>query len=275
MKLDATTAMIDLHSHILPGIDDGAPDMSTAFDMARMAVDDGIAVMACTPHMLPGVYDADAVEVRRRVAHLNERLIENDIDLSLVVGSDAHIRPDFVTALRDGRILTLNDSRYVLVEPPHSVMPRRLDDLFFEILMAGYVPILTHPERLTWLASNIKVIEGMVRSGVWLQITAGSLCGDFGRNAKYWAQWLLAQGLVHIIATDAHNVGSRPPRLAQARRLAEAEVGASEATKLFVMRAQQIVDDIPSARTIPIGITKTSAPEPIPLWRRLTGGASA
>ena len=78
MKLDATTAMIDLHSHILPGIDDGAPDMSTAFDMARMAVDDGIAVMACTPHMLPGVYDADAVEVRRRVAHLNERLIEND-----------------------------------------------------------------------------------------------------------------------------------------------------------------------------------------------------
>jgi protein-tyrosine phosphatase len=274
MMLPATT-MIDLHSHILPGVDDGARDISTAFDMARMAVDDGITVMACTPHILPGVYDSDAVEIRHRVALLNERLMEKGIDLSLVEGSDAHIRPDFVSALRDGRILTLNNSRYVLVEPPHSVMPRRLDELFFEILMAGYVPILTHPERLTWLPSNIKVIEGMVRAGIWLQVTAGSLCGDFGRSAKYWAQRLLAQELVHIIATDAHNVGSRPPCLARARRLAEAEVGPSEATRLFVSRPQQIIDNVPSAATMPIKVMTTSAQEPPPLWRRLIRRASA
>jgi protein-tyrosine phosphatase len=254
--------MIDLHSHILPALDDGAPDTSTALDMARMAVDDGIEVMACTPHMLPGVYDTEAIRIRQRVVLLKERLTESGINLSLVVGSDAHIRPDFVSALRDGRILTLNDSRFVLVEPPHSVMPRRLDDLFFQILISGYVPILTHPERLSWLATNIGIVEEMVHWGVLLQVTAGSLCGDFGRNAKYWSQRLLAQGLVHLIATDAHNITSRPPRLARARKLAEAEVGEVEATKIFVTRPQQILDDLPSGPTSSTKTTTSPSPQP-------------
>src|SRR5215212_9048769 len=100
--------MIDLHSHILPAIDDGAPNLAIALDMASMAVDDGIDVMACTPHMLPGVYDNDAADIRHRVAGLNQQLMENNISLTLVVGSDAHIRPDFISCLRDGRILTLH-----------------------------------------------------------------------------------------------------------------------------------------------------------------------
>jgi protein-tyrosine phosphatase len=259
--------MIDLHSHILPAVDDGAPNLATALDMASMAVDDGISVMACTPHMLPGVYDNDPADIRHRVAVLNQQLMENDIRLTLVVGSDAHIRPDFISCLRDGRILTLHDSRYVLVEPPHSIMPRRLDNILFDILTAGYVPILTHPERFAWIATNYNLIENVVRSGVWLQVTAGSLCGNFGRSAGYWSQRLLGQGLVHIIATDAHNLDSRTPRLAQARKLAEAEVGALEATNLVLTRPQQVLEDLPAAATAAISCIHTS--EPVSLWRRV------
>src|SRR5688500_10615314 len=93
LKMLTDSTMIDLHSHILPGVDDGAPDLTTALKMARMAVDDGIAVMACTPHMLPGVYDNNAADIRRRVSLLNQELVNDAIDLSVVVGSDAHIRP--------------------------------------------------------------------------------------------------------------------------------------------------------------------------------------
>lgn len=262
-------AMIDLHSHILPAVDDGAPDVITALEMARMAVDDGITVMACTPHMLPGVYDNDASDIRHRVFVLNQQLMENDIELSLVVGSDAHIRPDFLSHLRDGRILALHDSRYVLVEPPHSVMPRSLDNFLFNILTAGYVPILTHPERLAWIATSYSMIESIVRSGVWLQVTAGSLCGDFGQAARYWAQRLLSEGLVHILATDAHNLDSRAPYLSRARELAEAEVGTSEADNLVFRRPQQVLEDLPAAATVAIETIVPSTAEPVSLWRRL------
>jgi protein-tyrosine phosphatase len=150
-------------------------------------------------------------------------------------------------------------------------MPRSLDNFLFNILTAGYVPILTHPERLAWIATNYSLIENIVRSGVWLQVTAGSFCGDFGKAARYWAQRLLAQGLVHIIATDAHNLDSRAPRLARARKLAEAELGASEATNLVFTRPQQILEDVPAAGTPGIETLATSsATERVSLWRRLT-----
>jgi protein-tyrosine phosphatase len=113
------------------------------------------------------------------------------------------------------------------------------------------------------------MIENIVRSGVWLQVTAGSLCGDFGQTARYWAQRLLAQGLVHILATDAHNLGSRAPRLARAREVAAAEVGAAEAANLVFTRPQQILDDVPAAATTAIESMNPSASEPVSLWRRL------
>ncbi len=116
--------MIDLHSHILPGVDDGATDLDVSLDMARMAVDDGISVMACTPHFLPGLYDNHSSDIRERVAALQANLDDHGIDLTLVTGSDAHVRPDFLACARNGEILTLNDSRYVLFEPPHNFLPQ-------------------------------------------------------------------------------------------------------------------------------------------------------
>ena len=146
--------MIDLHSHILPGVDDGARDLADALEIGRMAVDNGIQVMACTPHFMPGVYDNESNDIRRRVENLNGEFIAAGIDLALVEGSDAHVRPDFVQCLRDKSLLTLDGSRYVLFEPPHNIMPPRLAELLHNIQMAGYVPILTHPERLRWIEQD-------------------------------------------------------------------------------------------------------------------------
>jgi protein-tyrosine phosphatase len=236
--------VIDLHSHILPGVDDGAPDIETSLEMARCAVNDGIDVMACTPHFMPGLYDNESNDIRRRVLELNEILIANDIELALVVGSDAHIRPDFVKALREGKILTLHDTRYVLFEPPHMMAPKHMDELLFNVRMAGYVPILTHPERYKWIENSYSLFKELVQNGVWMQITAGSLTGRFGKRSKYWAQKMLGEGLVHIIATDAHNLKSRPPLLAEAREIAQREVGRDEALHLVLTRPEMVLEDL-------------------------------
>lgn len=267
--------MIDLHTHILPGVDDGSPDLQTSLEMARIAEADGISVMACTPHFMPGLYNNNTRDIRLRTNALANELRHAGLKMELVVGADAHIRPDFVACLKDGRLLTLNDSRYVLVEPPHDIMPKHLEDMFFNIQMSGFVPVLTHPERLRWIENNYGVICELARNGVWMQITAGSLTGRFGRRPHYWSHRMLAEGLVSILATDAHNVRGRPPLLREAFAVAESELGYEEAVNLVVNRPAHILDSAaaedapprPVVNTMPVGT-------PEPFWRRLFSGGA-
>src|SRR5262245_8105986 len=183
--------MIDLHCHILPGIDDGAADLSVSLEMARTFVADGVSVVACTPHILPGLYHNSGPQIRQAVAKLQEVLDSEGIPLRVVTGADNHIVPNFVAELRSGHLLPIGDTRYVLVEPPHHVAPLRLEDLLFDIVVAGYVPVLTHPERLTWIKSHYEAMKRLVAAGTWMQLTAGSLAGTFGRDARYWAERML------------------------------------------------------------------------------------
>lgn len=237
--------MIDLHCHILPGIDDGPGDLSVSLEMARAMAADGVSVVACTPHILPGLYHNSGPQIRRLVAHFEQILEQECISLRLVTGADNHIVPSFVASLRSGHLLTLAESRYVLVEPPHHIPPVRLEDFFFELTTAGYVPVLTHPERLSWITSHYAVILRMARAGVWMQITAGSLAGDFGRSSQYWAERMLAEGNVHILATDAHDVDRRPPILGKGRELAARRVGDQEAEHLVETRPRKVLANEP------------------------------
>lgn len=228
--------MIDLHCHILPGIDDGAADLSVSLAMARASVADGVTVLACTPHIMPGMYHNSGPQIRAAVKELQETLVQEGIPLHLVAGADVHIVPDLAKGLQSGHLLPIYDTRYVLIEPPHHVPPPRLEECFFGLMVAGYVPILTHPERLTWINSHYAAIERLFQAGVWMQITAGSLAGAFGRNPLYWAERMLDEGRVHILATDAHDTKRRPPNLGKGRDLAARRVGVREAEHLVVTR---------------------------------------
>lgn len=233
--------MIDLHSHILPGIDDGAPDLSVSLDMARAYVEQGVECVACTPHILPGLYNNTGPQIRKAVQLLQGQLDEAGIALQVVPGADNHITPDFAGGLRKGTLLTLADTRYVLVEPPHHVMPARLDELFFSIILADYVPVLTHPERLSWIEAKYDSIRRLAERGVWMQITSGSLLGRFGRRARYWAERMLCEGLVQVLATDAHNMRGRAPDLLKGRAAAEKLVGAAGAECLVASRPRDVL----------------------------------
>lgn len=250
--------MIDLHSHILPGMDDGSEELSVSLDMARSYVAQGVECVSCTPHILPGLYNNSGPQIRIAVHELQRELDDAQIGLRLVAGADNHIAPDFVSGLSNGNLLAIADTRYVLVEPPHHVVPVRLEDLFFDILIAKYVPILTHPERLTWIEDKYDLIQSLAKRGVWMQITSGSLLGKFGRRARYWAERMLSEGLVQILATDAHDNVRRRPDLLEGRIAAENLVGVEEAEWLVVTRPRDVLcnrlsKDSVSLRKPPLG----------------------
>lgn len=235
---------------MLPGIDDGAPDLATALEMARMAVADGIATTACTPHIYPGVYENTGEGIRDGVARLQAALDEAGIALRLTTGADAHMAPELPARLRSGDAPTLGGTRFFLLEPPHHVAPPRLDEFVFSLIAAGFVPVITHPERLTWIGGHYELFSNLVGQGAWMQVTAGSLTGRFGEDARYWGERLLDEGRVHLLATDSHGVKRRPPLLAEGRQAAEKWVGAEEAWHLV--------------HTRPAGILANRAPSAMP-----------
>jgi protein-tyrosine phosphatase len=243
--------VIDLHCHLLPGIDDGASDEVTALEMARIALDDGIRCIACTPHIYPGLYENDSGIIQAGLERLRTLLAVNGMDLGLSFGADTHLVPEMLDGLRDGRIPTLNGSRYFLLEPPHHVAPPQFTQLVFNVVAAGYTPLITHPERLTWAEAHYEDFAELVRQGAWIQVTSGAVTGRFGRQARYLAEQMLDDGLVHVIATDAHNTHARRPLLAEGRQAAAAWVGDEEAARMVVERPQAVLDNRDPATVVP------------------------
>ena len=174
--------MIDLHCHLLPGIDDGATTVRDSLEMARIAAADGITLTACTPHIYPGMYENTSASIRDAITALEAELTAAGIALALTIGADAHLTPELLSRLGAGTAPTLGSTRYFLLEPPHHVTPPRFEDHVASFLAAGYVPIITHPERLTWIDEHYDLFVRAVQRGAWLQVTSGSLTGDFGSD---------------------------------------------------------------------------------------------
>lgn len=267
--------MLDLHCHLLPGIDDGATDLAMSLEMARMAYDDGIRTVACTPHVYPGMYENDTPTIRAAIAELQAQLQDAGIGLNLVEGADAHLVPELPDRVRHGEVPTLAGSRYLLLEPPHHIAPPRFEDVVFDLMAAGCVPVITHPERLSWIEDHYEVFKRLAGRGVWLQVTGGALTGRFGRRAQYWGERLVDEGYCAILATDAHEPRRRPPLLAEAREAAARRVGDEEATHMVLTRTAGIVGDTaPDQLPATLAATKAWSASGFGKrfgWRRLFG----
>lgn len=263
--------MIDLHCHMLPNIDDGPTSLDVSLAMARCAVEDGIRFTACTPHIYPGLYENAKPGIEAAIEAFRRELAEAGIPLELGCGADVHLAPELSAGIKGGRVPTICGSRYLLLEPPHHVAPPRFSESVFGLMTAGYVPVITHPERLSWIEDHYEVFPELVRQGCWMQLTSGSLTGRFGRRPQYWAERMLDERLVHILATDSHHIDKRPPLLAEGRDAAARRLGNEEAEHLVQTRPKGIVDDVSPAQLPPL-------PEPPARraggwWQRLFGAA--
>lgn len=248
--------MIDLHSHILPQLCDGSQDLETSLAMARLAVADGITHLACTPHIYPGVYPNSFQTIIPAMQALQAELDAQGIPLQLVAGADVHMVHDVVEGLREGRIPTLHGSRYFLLEPAHQIPVPRFLPQIEAMLEADYIPVITHPERLLWLDAYYRDFIEAVRMGAWLQVTAGSVAGMFGQSAARWAQRLLEDGVVHILASDAHGVDFRPPILSAGVEAAIRIIGdEAEVMRMVLDRPRVILENAGPRRVpLPVGV---------------------
>jgi protein-tyrosine phosphatase len=264
--------MFDLHCHMLPGVDDGAPDIGTALAMARMAAADGIRTVACTPHIYPGLYENDASGIRAAVERLQQAIDGEGIALRLVAGADVHLDTDLAGAVRAGRVPTIAGSRYLLLEPPHHVAPPGFEQQVFALMAAGLVPVITHPERLSWVEEHHALFLRLVERGAWMQITAGALTGRHGRRPKYWGERFVAEGHAHILATDAHDDRRRPPLLAEAREAAARLAGAGEAKHMVCTRPAGIIAGRAPSELPPLPAPAAPQP-PRGFWQKVRGVA--
>jgi len=223
---------VDIHCHLLPGIDDGAADIDETLSMARMAVDDGIRAIVCTPHQ-SGNYACNSGDgIREAVSRLQRLLEQEGIPLRVLPGADVRIESDMLAGLQRGEILSLADRRrHVLLELPHELyMP--LQPVLNGLNRAGMVGVLSHPERNQGILNRPRLLLPLVESGCLMQVTAGSLVGTFGAKIQKFSQWMIEEGLVHFLATDAHSSKSRRPLLGRAYRRAEELVGTESATEM-------------------------------------------
>jgi protein-tyrosine phosphatase len=286
--------MIDLHAHILPGLDDGAKTLDESIQMCRISYGDGVRTIVATPHTLNGLYLNDRQTILLKVQELNTAIRKfgvgswefgvnpktlrpkdsldaknhtdqinqidqidqiDKIDLKILPGADVHLSEKTLPHLDQRKVMTVGDGgKYLFIEFPFQGIPYRVEEILFQLMSRGIIPIITHPERNLEIGQRPQRYYEMIRMGCLGQVTAMSLTGEFGPKVRQIAESLLAHRLIHFIASDAHSTDGRPPILSKAVRAAERIVGKEE--------AQKMVAEYP--RTILEG-RKPKIPEPIPI----------
>ncbi|HEX3437262.1 MAG TPA: CpsB/CapC family capsule biosynthesis tyrosine phosphatase [Pseudacidobacterium sp.] len=223
--------MIDIHHHLLFGLDDGSPDIDTSVAMAEAAANDGITHIVCTPHANDR-YHFDPEVNRTRLNALHER-VNGKITLGL--GCDFHLSYDNIEdALKNPTKYTINQKSYLLVEFADLMIPATITEAFYEMMVAGMRPIITHPERNLTIQRHPERMVPWLEQGCFVQVTASSLTGRFGRTAQSMAFAFFDRNWVHIIATDAHNMTSRVPIMSEAYKIIEDKYGKETAQRVCV-----------------------------------------
>lgn len=210
--------MVDLHCHILPNTDDGAENMEDALEMARMAAQSGVTHLVATPHCnLPNDADKNFISVPllERVLELQARIRQANIPLTLYPGCEVFCTPDTPTLIRQGKLLTLANTKYLLVEFFFDEELSYMDDMLRAIAAEGVIPVIAHPERYDSIQRTPHIIERWFRSGYIIQLNKGSILGRLGRHAHRTADWILGHGLAHVVASDAHSSVMRTPDMTQ------------------------------------------------------------
>ncbi|MBX2809275.1 MAG: capsular biosynthesis protein [Cellvibrionaceae bacterium] len=236
--------MIDIHCHLLPGIDDGPDTMEAALAMARLAVANGITHAVLTPHIHPGRWDNSASLIKDAALDFKQMLLTCDIPLQIGVAAEVRVGTEIMHQINGRQIPFLGhwgERRVMLLEMPHSHVPMGIERLVNWLLERNILPMIAHPERNKDVHRNPGKLSPLIGMGCLIQLTASSISGQWGQRSQQCAHELLAQGVVTVIASDAHNIKHRPPNLNPGRDAAAEIVGEDEAYRLVLDNPWRIV----------------------------------
>jgi len=228
--------MIDIHCHLLPGIDDGAANMSDALALLRIAQKDGIKRMVLTPHLHLGRYDNSKALIERQFQSFKDAIADEAITIELAVAAEVRFDSEIITLLKNEQLPllgTVDGQQFMLLELPHADIPMGCHELVKYLIRHQVIPVIAHPERNRELLKSPNKIHALADLGCWFQLTAGSIVGSFGEGCQALSESLLQQGLVQVVASDAHNAQYRPPLLSAARARVAELMGEKVAQMLF------------------------------------------
>jgi protein-tyrosine phosphatase len=250
--------LIDIHTHVLPGLDDGPETAEESIALARAAADAGTRVMVATPHVRED-YIFPLEEIPRRAETLNSELVELGVPLRVVAGGEVSITR--VAELDDAELMgvSLGEGPYILLESPYTTIGGLLENTVFALQARGFRAVLAHPERSPAFQEDPRRLVDLVRKGVLCSVTAASITGTFGRRVRRYTLELFRGGLVHNVASDTHNVARRPPDLGPGLREIRSDM------PRLAPQLSWLTEDAPAAMLGGRGIPPR--PQQAPRWR--------
>ena len=235
----APLGFIDIHCHILPGLDDGPLKIEESLKMIEVAIEDGISYIFATPHIIDGMYANRGSGIILALENLKMRM---QGALTLFYGADVRVTFDLIERIEREEVPSLNGSGYMLIEFPEYIIPPHVDNLFFNLRHRDITPIITHPERHLRLMQDLSALSILRDSGAMCQITAMSVTGGFGKSVRKASFAMIEKGLVDFVASDAHNPKGRPPILSKAYETIKKEFGGDLSEQLFFSNPKMIVE---------------------------------
>lgn len=235
--------MLDIHSHILPGVDDGSNSMEESIEMAKIYLDNGINKLIATPHYIEGIENKCKDENQVVLEQLREELLKNGLDLDVYLGNEIYTTMDMISYLEEGKVSTLNDSKYILMEFPMFDIPLYVENLIYELLLKGYVPIIAHPERNKNIIDDPNILYGFIEKGALAQLNLPSIQGKYGRSIKDTGEILLKHNMIHFVGTDAHSKNKRSPNVKSSLEMLKTLVDSEDYEKLTYLNGLNVLNN--------------------------------
>ena len=242
--------MIDIHSHILFGVDDGAKNREETREMLKIACSEGITDIIATPHFITGANNYTKESLLETYSDVRLLIEEDALPISMHLGNEIFLDEYVEKEIENGSALCLSVTKYVLVELPMLRIPSYTEGVFSRLIQKGYHLIIAHPERNRELSEDFGRLDCWMEMGCLLQINSSSLTGLSGRHAKEAARKLLLEGMVDFVATDCHSPEKRPPRMQEAERLVAGMIGKESARRIFYTNPELLLEDAPTGGRI-------------------------
>lgn len=236
--------MIDFHSHIIPNIDDGSTSMKDTINMINEARQAGFTEIISTSHYIQKYYDLDCFEREKMLDIIKKKVSEkNEVNIKLYLGSEIYFTPEIIELIKNKKASTINNTRYLLFELPMNTKPLFVKEMVYELMQNGYIPIIAHPERYTYVQENIQYIEELAGMGALFQSNYGSIIGMYGNSAKKTLKKLLKNNLISFLGSDVHKTGQIYPKIPKALKKLRKILSIEELEKLTTLNAQKVLKD--------------------------------